>query len=70
MKTVNMTEDEKYYYDNTEYVDERWSDYISYKDWGSGEDRTTITDDMFWQFVQELADKEKEESIINNKETL
>lgn len=49
-----------FYRDNQSFIDDAWSEYLSFGEWGSGEDRIEITDDMFWEFVEEIMDKEKE----------
>jgi hypothetical protein len=39
---------------NQEEVETAWREYISSQDWGSGEDLIKITDEMFWEFVEDL----------------
>ncbi len=43
----------EYYLQNQEELDNEWEIYIIENDWGSGEDRIKITDEMFMEFVEE-----------------
>jgi hypothetical protein len=47
----------EYYLSMQEELDEQWQDYVYENDWGSGEDKITITDDMFFEFVEEKMEK-------------
>ena len=47
------TKVQRYYDKNQEYLDEAWQEYLANDDWGSGEDTIKITDDMFWEFVED-----------------
>lgn len=45
---------EKFYEDNQTEVELRWAEFLSESDFGSGEDRIVISDEMFWEFVGNL----------------
>jgi len=59
---------EQYYDENTESLEQAWEEHIANNDWGSGEDRITITDQMFFEFVEEKYYNEQEE-MVNHAET-
>lgn len=44
-----------FYDHNQEFCEEKFAEHVIENDWGSGEDKITITDDMFWEFVEQLA---------------
>lgn len=54
---VIMKSLEQFYNDNQTEIETMWAEYLSYGEFGSGEDRIKITDDMFWEFVQDVQDK-------------
>lgn len=39
---------------NQDLLNELWADHVASGEWGSGADRIAITDDMYWEFVDEL----------------
>jgi len=59
MTTINEQDIETYYRDNQDELDAEWEDYLSYGEWGSGEDQIKITNEMFWEFIEEKMDVEK-----------
>ena len=52
---------EQFYNENQDHIEDVWSEHISIQltsgGFGSGEDRIRINDDMFWEFVEDLMDK-------------
>lgn len=48
-----MSEIYEFYYDNQDLLEEMWEDYITSNDWGSGEDRINLTEDIFWEFIED-----------------
>jgi hypothetical protein len=59
---------EKFYNENQDELHRDWDDYISYKEMGSGEDKIEVTDDMFWEFVEERMEEQEmeEKNVIKN----
>lgn len=52
---VNMNKElERFYNANNEVLEQMWEEHVATGEWGSGSDRITITDDMFWEFVGEV----------------
>ena len=51
---------EKFYYDNQDELEKEFEIYVTEKEWGSGEDRIRITEDTFWEFVEEKLEATKE----------
>jgi hypothetical protein len=47
----------QYYLDNQETLENDFTDYISYKDWGSGDDKIKITDEIFFEWVADQHEK-------------
>jgi hypothetical protein len=47
-----------YYLENEEDVDFEWEEHIGSGEWGSGEDEIKISEDMFWEFVEERMAKD------------
>jgi hypothetical protein len=47
---------EQFYLENQDFLEEAWTEHIVAGEWGSGEDRLNITDDMFWEWVEEQHD--------------
>ena len=44
----------KQFYDlNPDLCEAHFEEYISFGEWGSGDDKISITDDMFWEFIQD-----------------
>ena len=43
----------EYYLNFQEELENDWQEYIIENDWGSGQDKITITDEMFMEFVEE-----------------
>jgi len=58
MHTMTEQDIEDFYHQHQEEIDNQWQDHIYSNDWGSGEDRIRITDEMFWEFVEERAYEE------------
>lgn len=48
---------EKFYDENQEELETLWEEHLSYGEWGSGLDSIRITEDMFWEFVEEQMEK-------------
>ena len=48
----------KYYNDNQSLLETEWENHLSSNDWGSGQDSIPITDEMFWEFVEEYKDSQ------------
>lgn len=44
---------EAFYESNQDSLDNAWIEHISCGEWGSGEDRINITDEMFWEFIED-----------------
>ena len=51
---------ENFYNQNQTEVEIAWAEHLSEGEFGSGEDTIKITDDMFWEFVEDFQDKAKE----------
>jgi len=47
----------EYYLQNQEELEAEWADYVISHDWGSGEDKIKITDDIFFEWVSDQIDK-------------
>ena len=47
----------QYYLDNQEELETNFEEYISYKDWGSGDDKIKITDELFFEWVADQQEK-------------
>ena len=43
---------EQFYNDNQDWLEDGWSEYLIENDWGSGEDKIKISEDMFWEWVE------------------
>lgn len=52
---------ENYYYDNQDELHRMWDIHVSEGEWGSGEDKIVLTDDMFWEFVEDIYEETKNE---------
>lgn len=50
----------KYYNDNQDAIEEQFAQYVSEGEWGSGDDKIEITDDIFWDFVEDLSNESLE----------
>lgn len=48
-----------FYHQYQDELEKGFSEYISEGEWGSGEDRITITDDMFWEYVSQEHERAK-----------
>lgn len=55
------TEVERYYENNSDRLEEEWEEHLYSNDWGSGEDKINITNEMFWEFIEEQFHKENEQ---------
>ena len=42
-----------FYNNNQDELEREWELYIYDREWGSGEDKITITEGMFWEWVEE-----------------
>jgi hypothetical protein len=47
---------ENFYNENQDMIETAWEDHLSFGEFGSGEDRINITDDMFWEFVEDYCE--------------
>lgn len=48
----------EYYNQNQEELEQSWAEYLGEGEFGSGEDKIKITDEMFWEFVEEKFQEE------------
>lgn len=48
-----MSKTYEYYLNNQEEIENQWEEHLYSNDWGSGEDKIQITDEMFWEFVED-----------------
>lgn len=42
-----------YYKNNQDEIEASWEEKLSYMELGSGEDKIKVTDNMFWEYVEE-----------------
>lgn len=49
---------EEYYNKNQDYIELLWEEHVISNDWGSGEDKIQITDEIFWEWLEEIALKD------------
>ena len=59
MSPTYMEKLEDFYFYNDDRIYSMWREYIDGNDWGSGDDRIRVTDDMFWAFVAGVYEREK-----------
>lgn len=52
-----------FYASNMDDIEESWAQHVSESEWGSGEDEISITEDMFWEYVE----KYRDEHFINSE---
>ena len=52
-----ITSVEEYYNANQDILDEAYQEYINSNDWGSGKDKIKLTDEHFWEFVENVMSK-------------
>lgn len=50
---------ETFYDQNQDEIESAWSEHLSYAELGSGFDRIQVTDEMFWEFVENLHDSQQ-----------
>lgn len=50
--TYEREDVENFYYDNQDLLEDEWEEYVVEHDWGSGEDKIKITDEIFWDFIE------------------
>jgi len=53
-----MSKIHDYYEANEDILANSWAEYLSYAELGSGEDKIKITEEMFWEFIEEKMEEE------------
>jgi len=53
---------ERFYHENMAELEKEYEEMISYRDFGSGEDRISVNEDMFWEFVEEKMEEQKQKN--------
>lgn len=52
---MKLTKEIETFYDkNQDTIEEAWAEYLSYAELGSGADNIKVTDEMFWEFVENI----------------